>query len=436
MDRDIVKEMPASLGDPDPAETLHVDAAVGKLLPALEQFLAFSEPDRVIADRDRWMAALDRPLPSNGAGLETVLDELSEWVVPYGLRTPHPAFSGYIIGRATTAGIAAGIAAQVAGHFRHFLTSLNFLEQLSLDWVADLCGIRPGSAGVYSSGGSSANLLAIGAARQAAFESIGVDPAGDGLPAGPRPRIYGGAEVHHTIHRAAGVLGLGRHAFTPVESDAAGRLVPTALDRRIRADRARRILPVAIVAVAGSTSTGAIEPIDEIADIAAEHGVWFHVDGAYGLPANVCRSSPAPSRAWSGLTRRSSTRTNGWGLPLVAVHVRSRCEPPLSCLHSGSGPLPRERSHQTRPSRSSMTTGHIGTTIARAQFAGAGCLGLGNASRDRRPRSPPKDQTAYRLCAAPRAIGRGARAIGAHLPPSYRSAASDIDRRHTGAGDR
>lgn len=217
-----------------------------------------------------------------------------------GRRTPG---SGYIIGRATTAGIAAGIAAQVAGHFRYFLTSFNFLEQLSLDWVADLCGIRPGSTGVYSSGGSSANLLAVGAARQAAFESIGVDPAADGVPAGLRPRIYGSVEVHRTIHRAAGVLGLGRRAFTPIASDAAGRIDPTALDRQIRADRGEGILPVAIVAIAGSTSTGAIDPIDEMADIAAEHGVWLHVDGAYGLPAGCV---PEFSGAFKGVDRADS----------------------------------------------------------------------------------------------------------------------------------
>jgi aromatic-L-amino-acid/L-tryptophan decarboxylase len=303
MDRDDVGGMTVSLDDPDPAETLGVDAAVGRLLPVVEQFLAFSEPDRVIADRERWLAALDRPLPSAGAGLETVLDELTEWVVPYGLRTPHPGFSGYIIGRATTAGLAAGLAAQVAGHFRYFLTTFNFLEQLSLDWVADLCGIRPGSTGVYSSGGSSANLLAVGAARQAAFEAIGVDPAADGVPAGLRPRIYGSVDVHHTIQRAAGVLGLGRRAFTPIDSDAAGHIDPAALDRRIRADRSDGVLPVAIVAVGGSTGTGAIDPIDEMADIAAEHKIWLHVDGAYGLPA---RCVPELSAAFDGVERADS----------------------------------------------------------------------------------------------------------------------------------
>lgn len=134
MDRDVAKEMPESLDDPEPAETLGVDAAVGRLLPTLERFLAFSGPDQVIADRERWLAALDHPLPSSGAGLETLLDELSEWVVPYGVRTPHPGFSGYITGRATTAGIAAGLAAQVAGHCRYFLTSFRAASGSGWSW--------------------------------------------------------------------------------------------------------------------------------------------------------------------------------------------------------------------------------------------------------------------------------------------------------------
>ena len=287
----------------DPAELGRLEEAIGRLLPGLEEFLQFRGPDVAITDREAWVAALDRPLPADPAGLDTVLEELERWVVPHGQRTPHPGFMAYIIGRATTAPLAAGIAAQVAGHFRYFLTSFHFLEELSLEWLRELCGIAPGHAGVYSSGGSTANLLAIGAARQAAFEAIGTDVSADGLPAGVRARLYGGTEVHHTIQRAAGVLGLGRHAFRKIESDLAGRMDPDALDRRIRADRAEGILPIAIVAVAGTTSTGAIDRIWEIADVAKAHGVWLHVDGAYGLPA---ASLPELADRFRGVERADS----------------------------------------------------------------------------------------------------------------------------------
>ena len=287
----------------DAAETGGLPAALSRLLPALEAFLATTDADRSVQDRARWVAALDQRLPETGAGLEAVLDDLVEHVIPNGLRTPHPGFSAYILGRATTASLAAGLAAQVAGHVRYFLTSFNYLEQLSLDWLAELCGVAPGSTGVYSGGGSTANLLAIGAARQAAFEALGVDPAADGLPGGRAVRIYGSREVHHTIHRAAGVLGLGRRAFQEVDSDLSGRLDPDALDSLLRADLDRGILPLAIVAVAGTTGTGAIDPIAAIADVASEHDVWLHVDGAYGLPA---RSLPELAERFAGVERADS----------------------------------------------------------------------------------------------------------------------------------
>ena len=287
----------------DPAELGRLEEAIGRLVPGLDDFLAFRGPDRAVADRDAWRAALEGPLPADGAGLDSVIEELARWVVPNGQRTPHPGFSAYIIGRATTAPLASGIAAQVAGHFRYFLTSFNFLEGLSLAWLAELCRVPSGHSGVYSSGGSTANLLAIGAARQAAFESLGVDVAADGIPAGTVARIYGGSEVHHTIQRSAGVLGLGRHAFTPIDSDIAGRMDPGALDRQLRADRARGILPVAVVAVAGTTSTGAIDRIGEIADVAERHDAWLHVDGAYGLPA---AGLPELANEFRGIERADS----------------------------------------------------------------------------------------------------------------------------------
>ena len=278
-------------------------AAVERLVPGLEEFLGAGGPDLAIRDRTAWIAALDRDLPANGAGVDAVVDELARWVVPYGQRTPDPRFMAYIIGRATTATLAAGLAAQVAGHFRYFLTSFSFLEERSLGWLAELCHIPRDAFGVYSSGGSTANLLAMGAARQAAFERIGVDASEAGLPSGVRARVYGGTEVHHTIQRATGVLGLGRRAFVAVDSDRAGRMDPAALDRRLREDSAASVVPMAIVAVAGTTAAGSIDDLDAIADVAAEHDVWLHVDGAYGLPA---AGLPELASAFRGVERADS----------------------------------------------------------------------------------------------------------------------------------
>jgi aromatic-L-amino-acid decarboxylase len=96
--------------------------------------------------------------------------------------------------------------------------------------------------------------------------------------------IYATREAHHTVQRAAGVLGLGRAAVRPIACDEQMRMDVVDLRLALETDRAAGVLPVAIVANAGTTNTGAIDPIAEIAAVAREHGIWLHVDGAYGLP--------------------------------------------------------------------------------------------------------------------------------------------------------
>jgi aromatic-L-amino-acid decarboxylase len=136
--------------------------------------------------------------------------------------------------------------------------------------------------GIYSSGGSVANLVALGAARQAAFEAIGIDPARDGLS---RPgRIYATAASHHTIRRAAAVLGIGRESVIMVASDSMGRMLPEALQEALARDAEADLVAVAVVANAGTTNAGAIDDLHALGTIARRHGVWLHVDGAYGLP--------------------------------------------------------------------------------------------------------------------------------------------------------
>lgn len=136
--------------------------------------------------------------------------------------------------------------------------------------------------GIYSSGGSVANLIALGAARQSAFEKLGYDPASHGV--NRSISIYATTECHHTIQRSAGVLGLGRRAVKAIDGDQNGRMRVDKLILAIEADLAAGILPMAIVANAGTTNTGAIDPLQKIGEVAQGYGIWFHVDGTYGLP--------------------------------------------------------------------------------------------------------------------------------------------------------
>ncbi|HKW78011.1 MAG TPA: pyridoxal-dependent decarboxylase, partial [Candidatus Limnocylindria bacterium] len=156
------------------------------------------------------------------------------------------------------------------------------------------------------------------AARQHAFERAGIDPARDGLARQPEWRVYASSEVHHVVTRAAAVLGLGRRSVAMLDVDDLGRLVPSALERALDEDARTGIRPIAIVATAGTVNTGAIDPIDEIADIAEARGIWLHVDGAYGL---FGRLDERVAPLYEGLERAGS----------VAVDPHKWLAVPLGC---------------------------------------------------------------------------------------------------------
>jgi glutamate/tyrosine decarboxylase-like PLP-dependent enzyme len=248
---------------------------------ALDRYLRFEHPD-AMQGSGTWRQALSRPLPDAGVGIATVLAELGQAVIPNGSQIPKPGCTSFITTGATTVGALATLAGSVAAPQRIGMTAFNFLEELSLQWLAELFELPAGFKGLYSSGGSTANLVALGAARQSAFERLGCDPARDGIH--QRCTIYAGAASHHTIRRAAAVLGLGRAALVTIASDAMGRMRAGALRRQFEADAGGERVRVAVVGNAGTTGAGAIDPLREIGELAREHGVWFHVDGAYGLP--------------------------------------------------------------------------------------------------------------------------------------------------------
>lgn len=264
----------------DLAETEHIQKLITQIGGGLDQFLKFEHPDALHAGAN-WREYLDGPLPQRGAGIDQVVEDLLTQVMPNGSCVAKPGFTSFITTGATTAAVLASTAASIAAPQRYGITSFNLLEEVSLRWLASLCRIGP-MQGVYSSGGSVANLLALGAARQHAFEKLGHDVGASGLT---QPvHVYASAESHHTIQRSAGVLGIGRRAVQTIACDNQGRMRVDALRDAIARDRHSGVVQMAIVANAGTTNTGAIDPLREIGEIAKAHGIWFHVDGAYGLP--------------------------------------------------------------------------------------------------------------------------------------------------------
>jgi aromatic-L-amino-acid/L-tryptophan decarboxylase len=266
---------------PDPAATSGLSEAITELLPALEQFTRFDGED-LAGRRSIWQGKLDEPLPVQGSGPQAVLDTLRTVVVPYGLRLGAPGFAGWVNTMPTTITTAAHFAGMVSAPMRAFVTPTNFIEDLALRWLRELLHIPATHQGIFTSGGSVANLVGLGAARQHASERRGGDASREGLRALREPRVYAGENAHHSVHRALGVLGLGRESLHIVPSTHNGVLDVQALSEAIRRDQHAGVTPVAIVAAAGDVNTGAVDPIESIAGVAHAHDIWFHVDGAYG----------------------------------------------------------------------------------------------------------------------------------------------------------
>ena len=247
----------------------------------LDRYQRFEHAD-AMRQPERWRDALNRTVPAQGIGIDGVMKEMGETLIPNGSQIPNPGCTSFITTGATNIGVLATLAGAVASPQRLGLTAFNYLEELSLQWLAEMFGLADNMKGVYSSGGSVANLVALGAARQWAFERRSIDPARDGITRACR--IYATRACHHTVHRAAAVLGMGRAAVVTVASDADGRMLPDALLEQLVADQQADVVPVAVVANAGTTGTGAIDPLRLLGQLAGDYHVWFHVDGAYGLP--------------------------------------------------------------------------------------------------------------------------------------------------------
>lgn len=178
--------------------------------------------------------------------------------------------------------------------------SATAMEHSVLRWMAGQLGLPEGSGGVLTSGGSAGNLTALLAARQA---RAGYDAWGGGSAAGPPLTVLVPETAHYCIARSVKVMGWGLEGVTPVPVDAHFRLRPEALEEaRTRALKAGRH-PIAVVACAGSTATGAFDPLEAVADFCERQGLWFHVDGAHGASAVL---SPEDRHQVKGIERADS----------------------------------------------------------------------------------------------------------------------------------
>ena len=216
-------------------------------------------------------------LPEQGMG-DAALDGLPE--VMRLSRVQNGRFFGYVLGSGEPVGAVADLLASVLNQnvtaWRSGPAAV-MVEQTVVGWLAQAIGC-PDFRGHLTGGGSSANLMGLAMAREAKA------PANEkGIDAGGV--IYASDEIHMSIPKSVALLGIGRDNLRLIPTDASFRMIPQELEARILRDKAEGKTPVAVVASAGTVSTGAIDPFPQIAEIARRHGAWFHIDGAYGALA-------------------------------------------------------------------------------------------------------------------------------------------------------
>jgi aromatic-L-amino-acid decarboxylase len=252
-------------------------------------------PDESAADVRRALDA-DRQLPETGTDTGTLLDEASRLLFRHSLFNGHPRFFGYVTSSPAPIGALADLLASAVnanvGAWR-LAPMATEIESQTIRWVAELIGFPSDAGGLLVSGGNMANFVCFLAARAAATAHVRTS----GLRAEAPLRVYASAETHTWIQKAADLFGLGTDAIRWVPVDAQQRMDVAALERTIVADQAHGDMPMLVVGTAGSVSTGAIDPLREIADLCRRHQVWFHVDGAYGGLAARVPGAPDDLRA-------------------------------------------------------------------------------------------------------------------------------------------
>ncbi|MFJ1757807.1 pyridoxal phosphate-dependent decarboxylase family protein [Kitasatospora sp. NPDC088134] len=244
-------------------------------------------PDRPVwqpMDPAARSALLDLELPEQGTDFAALLKTVEERVMPHPMGNGNPRFFGWVNSAPQPAGVLAALAASAMNPSSAGGDHADVhLERAVVRWIAELVGFpHPAGGGLLTSGTSMATIVCLAAARNRAARAAGWDVRADGLAGMPPLVGYVTGEAHSCVRKAAELLGLGSRHLRVVPTDADGHLVVDGLRRAVAEDRAAGLLPFLVVASAGTVGTGAVDPFEPIADLAAAEGLWFHVDGAYG----------------------------------------------------------------------------------------------------------------------------------------------------------
>jgi len=249
---------------------------------------------------------MQEPLGAAGIGPEVLLERVRAAVLPHAMGNGHPRFFGWVNSPPAPVGVladflAAALNPSCAGGDHAAI----YVERAAVRWLMELIGFpTEGSMGLLASGGSAATLIALAAARHRAAIEDGWNVRRDGLQRARSPFVlYASQEGHSCIQKAAELLGLGTDAIQSIATDENYRMDVGSLRAAVAADRAVGKRPFCVAASAGTVSTGAIDPLAELADLCAAERLWLHVDGAYGA---VGAALPTHRARYAGLERADS----------------------------------------------------------------------------------------------------------------------------------
>ena len=229
-------------------------------------------------------AFVQESVPLVGRDADDILDMFRATVEPYPFGNGHPRFFGWVNSPPTVMGIFAdALAAAMNPSCAGGNHSAIYVERQVVNWFNQMLGYPADAFGLLVSGGSMAALTALAVARHA---KCGFDVRATGLRDTPSQLVfYKTAEGHGCHQKAIELLGVGSNHLRTIEHDDCYRMRPSALALQVKRDRLEGLTPIAVIASAGTVNTGAIDPLQEIADVCRDADVWLHVDGAYGAPA-------------------------------------------------------------------------------------------------------------------------------------------------------
>lgn len=247
---------------------------------------------------------LSQEIPVEGQDIKTLLETIQQVIFPSSRHHGHPRFFGYVASPGTAA---TAIADLLASALNPNVTSWRSapgpteVERLTIQWIKQIIGYPADAEGLFVSGGSMANLCGLVTARNAKapldITTVGFQAINQGM------RLYVSEEAHHSISKAAGLLGIGHNNVRHVGVNSRFQMDTHALAKCIEEDLANGYLPFCVAASAGTTNTGACDPLEEVADLASKYGLWFHVDGCYG---GLAALAPSKQGLFRGIDRADS----------------------------------------------------------------------------------------------------------------------------------